>query len=430
MSEHLQRAWLLVETSRWEQAEQHVRQSLAEEPNDASAHSLLAICLLEREAYEDATQAAQQAVHLAPDSDYPHFVLGQVYHCRNRLDEAATAVLEALRLDPEDPRYYWELSSIRFDQERWKDALTVAEQGLKVDSEHNGCLNMRAMALVKLGRRKEAEQSIASALARNPESAHSHANQGWTLLHQRQPKQAMEHFREALRIDPNLDWARGGMVEALKARHFFYRWLLAFFLWMGRLPSQTRWGIIVGGYVGYVALRYVSSTYPALAPWLLPFVIAYMVFAALTWIGSPLMDLFLRLNRYGRHLLSREQVITSNFIGLLTLGAIVGLVLGVIYGTFAFYWMAIVCGFSMPSIASVQHCETGWPRRAMIGIAITVFSLGMFTIALDAFEYFSFGVFGIGPLAMVNAYGKLTFIIAAFGSQWAGGFLSDVIVRR
>ena len=62
------------------------------------------------------------------------------------------------------------------------------------------------------------------ALGRNPENAHTNANQGWSLLHGGQPGKALEHFREALRLDPDLEFARAGMVEALKADPLgFYR---------------------------------------------------------------------------------------------------------------------------------------------------------------------------------------------------------------
>ena len=61
------------------------------------------------------------------------------------------------------------------------------------------------------------------------------------VLHQAQPKAALEHFREALRLDPNLQYAQAGIVEALKARNPIYRWMLGYFLWMGRLSDRAKW---------------------------------------------------------------------------------------------------------------------------------------------------------------------------------------------
>ena len=115
---------------------------------------------------------------------------------------------------------------------------TAAERGLAIDPEHNVCTNLRAMALVQLGRKDEAAETLGSALANDPENALTHANQGWALLHQGDHQRALEHFREALRIDPELEWAQAGIVEALKAQYLIYRLMLRFFLWMGR-QSQT-----------------------------------------------------------------------------------------------------------------------------------------------------------------------------------------------
>ena len=102
------------------------------------------------------------------------------------------------------------------------------------------------MALVQLGRKDEADHTLGSALANDPENALTHANQGWAFLHRGDHERALEHFREALRIDPELDWARIGIVEALKARYLIYRFMLRFFLWMSRKGTAARWVILLG----------------------------------------------------------------------------------------------------------------------------------------------------------------------------------------
>ena len=66
------------------------------------------------------------------------------------------------------------------------------------------------MALVRLGRRDEAGATLEAALARDPENAVTHANQGWARLHAGDFRGALEHFREALRLNPSLEWARAG----------------------------------------------------------------------------------------------------------------------------------------------------------------------------------------------------------------------------
>src|SRR3712207_7475219 len=57
-------------------------------------------------------------------------------------------------------------------------------------------------------------------------SSDLHANRGWQEAHRGNYEQAMAHFREALRIDASLEWAREGVVEVLKARNPVYRVML------------------------------------------------------------------------------------------------------------------------------------------------------------------------------------------------------------
>src|SRR5262249_51181162 len=153
----------------------------------------LGLCLARSGKLIEATDEARQAIHHAPDAGFCHYALSSILEDRNRFDEAELSIREAIRLEPWHPGYFAMAASIAFQQRDWALALQRAEAGLDLDAEHAGCLNVRAMALTKLGRHAEASETIDSTLARNPESAVSHANQGWTLLHRGEPRRALEH---------------------------------------------------------------------------------------------------------------------------------------------------------------------------------------------------------------------------------------------
>lgn len=315
MNPNLQRAILLVQQHRHEQAINELRQSLTADPHDPYGHALLGLCLAKLEKFQDATAEAQQAIHLSPDFPFAHYAHASILHDRHRYVEALAAINEALRLDSSDADYFALLSNIHIDEKRWRDALEAAERGLQLDSEHVACTNLRAIALVKLGRKAEAGATIDAALARNPDNAITHANQGWTLLQRGDHKKALEHFREALRLDPENEWARHGIVEALKARNFIYAFMLRYFFWISRFRGKTQWAIILGAVIGNRLLGAVAASQPSLKPWILPIQILYVTFALMTWIADPLFNLLLRLNRFGRLALSREQVVAANFLG-------------------------------------------------------------------------------------------------------------------
>lgn len=328
----IERGLLLYHQSRYEMAETELRQALGVEPGDAYAHALLALCLVERKQFDDATAEAQQAIHLAPDMGFAHYALAKVWYERDHYDAARSAIEEAIRLEPENADYRFLLGAVHFDERRFEEALRVADEGLAVDPEHEGCTNLRVMALVKRGRTGEAIDVTESALARNPESSATHANRGWTLLEQGKANDALGHFREALRLDPENEWARSGIVEALKARNPVYAVMLRYFLWTSRLSRRAQWGVILGGYFANRVLTQAARSNPDLAPWLLPFRVLYIAFVVMTWTAEPLFNLMLRLNSFGRLALSREQIVESNWIGSIMLLALLSLGAGLVWG--------------------------------------------------------------------------------------------------
>jgi tetratricopeptide (TPR) repeat protein len=253
-------------------------------------------------------------------------------------------------------------ASIRFARRDWAGALESADAGLRLDPQDDACTNMRAMALVQLGRRDEAGATIQGALERDPENAVSHANQGWTRLHERRPKEALEHFREALRIDPDLDWARAGLVEALKARHLIYRWMLGFFLWMGRKSAKVQWLVIIGIFLGQRSLGQLADANPALAPFLWPLLILAGAFVLLSWMADPLFNLILRLNRFGRLALRRDQIVASNWLGgclLVTAGVFVA---GLASPQYVLAYASLPCLVVSAAVTGIFRVRSGWPR--------------------------------------------------------------------
>ena len=380
MSPHLQRAQLHLEQSRSERAEEELRLHLASDPDDPIGHAFLAQALADQEKLKEATAEAQAAIRLAPDLDFAYYVLACVFDQRDRLDEAEAAICEAIRLDPEDANYYALLGGLKLQQRRWDVALQNAERGLELDAEHVGCNNLRSMALMQLGRKAEAGATIGAALAREPENALVHATQGWTLLNRGEHKQALEHFREALRLEPNLEYARAGIVEALKSRHLIYRLFLAYAFWMSRLSRGAQWGVIIGLYVGYRVVRNLAKANPDWAPYLYPVLMLYGAFAILTWLGQPIFNLILRLNRFGRLALSREQVESSNWVGLCLLLALGALVLALVTRSPQAILATLVFGLLSLPVSATFDCQPGWPRRAMTGYTTILVVAGLVAI--------------------------------------------------
>ena len=139
---------------------------------------------------------------------------------------------------------------------------------------------------------------------------------------------------------------------------------------MGRLSPAASWAVLVGG---SVAARLLGPLW-----WL------YLVVVLVTWTAEPLSNLLLRLDRYGRVLLSREEVVASNWLGA-TLGvaAATGLA-GLAAGSATLAGAGLATAVLAIPVAAVAGCDKGWPRRTMTAYAAACALLIATGVALSA----------------------------------------------
>lgn len=424
MNHHFFRGTLLMEQERDAEAVKEFQAALAESPDDPMAHGFLAILHARGKRWREAEEHAAQAVAIAPDESFPHYARAQMLLQRNRFVEAEAAVTEAIRLDPHDADKYCILAACRLTQQRWQDAVAATDSGLAIDPEHSGCANVRSQALLQLGDRAGAAAAIAGSLARNPDDATAHASQGWAALHENDPQAAVDHFREALRLEPGNDFARAGIVEALKARNPIYRWLLQYFLWMGRLPRGLRWGLVIGAFVGVRGLRQLADD-PVLR-WPVYLIIAlYAVFLVLTWIGDAVFNLLLFLDPLGRHALDDDQRRGARLFGGLLLGVVALAIGGFACGSAALVLGAFLGGLTTLVATTVYRCDRGWPRWVTASAVAVVAALAaVMTAGLVACEWS-----GTSPREAFSA-GGLRLAGAAFMPALLGTMLlSQIMVR-
>jgi tetratricopeptide (TPR) repeat protein len=389
------RVLLLFEQERYDLAEKELRQALTADPENARAHALLALSLCQQRKDWEALHVARQAVHLEPGFAESHYTLGRVLNRMGKTREAELAVQHALQLNPAVAAYWNLLASLYLRQRAWQKTLEAAEQGLSREPEHAGCANLRAKALVKLGRQRESSLTLAASLAREPENALTHANQGWLLLSSGHHQRAMEHFREALRLNPTLEWARTGIVQALKARNPLYRVLLQAFSWMSKLTTKVQWLVVLGGYFVFRLVSAGTHAVPDLALVGGVFVMAYLLFVYLTWTSETLFNLLLRLNPFGRLVLDPDQITASNLAGTSLLVGLVGLILWLVTYNPLALGLGIWGTMMVIPIGGTFKPEAGSKRRLLAGFALILGLLGLAGIFLPP----ALACFGPGILA-------------------------------
>lgn len=384
MTPHFQRGQLLYVQERYKEAEGEFRKALVANPQDVRSLTMLSGCLAAQDRHDDAVSMAKRAVGLAPDEPGTHHAHALALLLANRAAEARSPIAEAIRLAPESDEYFAEQAAILLTCGDAKAALRSAEQAMALNPENTRAANLRAMALVRLGRKKEAADTVSYTLEREPENHLSHANQGWNALHLNNPRKAQEHFKEALRLHPDFEYARRGMLEALKARNPVYRGMLAYFLWMGRQSGRMQWAFVLGTLAAQRVLRVAAESVPGLGAVIWPLLILFYLFIYLSWVAVPMFNLLLRLDRFGRLVLSAGERRASNWFGAAFFGA-----LGALAG-FAFGWapglpLALVLAAASVCVAATFAME-GRPRKILAGASAVLFACGTGAWALFFFS--------------------------------------------
>ena len=174
-----------------------------------------------------------------------------------------------------------------------------------------------------------------------------------------------------------MDWAKAGLVEALKARNIIYRGMLKYFLFMSRLRGRAQWAIIIGAYVGYQALAALRESHPEWTVFILPVLIAYGVFVVMTWIARPLFDLMLRLHPYGRYALSRDQTRGANLVGGTIVVALCMALAGLLLRDTNLLISAVLCAMMLLPISAIFTRPAGWPRQVMALYSLLLAVVGL-----------------------------------------------------
>ena len=389
-ADYIPRVQLLLSQHRHAQAAQELRRQLTQDPHDFGAHALLAVCLLEQEQLAEAQTEAELAIHLAPEYDFAFYALALIAHRQHRPKEALAAINEALALDPNDADYHHLLGQLRLQSGQWQAALQAAQTGLALDAEHAGLHGLHARALARQGRSAEAGSASRTALNYAASSSSTQAQAGWVALETNRPKEALEHFREALRLDPESDFAREGLVEALKARYYVYRLFMRFVYWSGTLSDGVRRGLFLGA---YLVVRFV--------PLLLPL---YLAFVFMSWFSDVIFESLLRVSAYGRLALSEQQTRHSNqFLGLLAV-AVGALALRLtvptlpVSGTLGMVALGLL--FPLAGTWRLPAGTPAWQRSRWAGFglaAVGLLSVGLTVAGIDGANTV-FGSFLVGTL--------------------------------
>ena len=166
---------------------------------------------------------------------------------------------------------------------------------------------------------------------------------------------------------------------------------------------------------------------PELAPYTTPILIVLIGFAILTWLSSPLFNLLLRFDSFGRYALDDDERRGANLLAVTLLAGILCLGGFFLVGEVALLWGALVFGMLSLPVSTIYSLPTGWPRLVMMAgtglllvIALPLLTPGFVWTALGADQLrdqVTGGTFSI-------------FALGILGSQFLANALMGVRVRK
>lgn len=426
MNNHFERAGLLLQQSRFAEAEKELKKELAENPENPYAFAYLSRCYTHFDKHAEAVSIAGKAVALKPDEAYLHFIQAHAFMYANRIKEAKQSASEALSLDPYFESAFEIKAVIALNEDKWEEALSFANQGLEIDPESVALVNLRANALLKLKRKEEAAETLDYALHKSPEDAWSHANKAWVAIENGKYDEAIEGFRLALKFNPNFEYARNGLKEAIRAKNVLYRGILKYFLWMDKQSQKNQWAVVIGAYVIYRILLSLLDKYPALGPILVPLIAAYVLFAFSTWIAKPISNIFLRFHPLGKYAMTDDEKKASSIVGVLFVASLVSIAAYFTIGEKSF-------GMNEGSILGESH------SFQLVMLAIVFFLMmipvsGMFKVdkrtqSRKYLKYYALGIAVVGLLGIFVAGVEDLFLVFALGILFYS-FVMNYIVSR
>ena len=353
---YYERAGVLIDQGRLQDAAREVRAGLAVEPEHPDLLIALATCLVGLDELDDAEVAISSALRLAPEEPSAHHVHFVLLQERGDHEGAERAILRAIELDPDEAQYHSLYSWLLLEQERWGEALATCDAALALDPLDENAPVGRALALVSLGRAEEAMEDARRKLAAGPDDPTAHALAGLTSIAAGDHDAAFASLQEAQRLDPTKDWLRDfGLIGLGLAGRPLYASLIS---WLVDLPRGT-------GLTPEPRQRTVLLGPPALL-------------ATLGRVSvRPLTTAVLRRSRYGRLAVSQADAIAARVFGGVLLVALLGTLTAALVSGLVAAVSVLVLGLYALAVTGVALDADPWGRRRLVSRVAAAHAAGL-----------------------------------------------------
>jgi tetratricopeptide (TPR) repeat protein len=194
----------LMRLGRYEEAIREYEKALELNPQFHAIQSNLGRALMMVGRTGDAIQRFRNGLEYHPESAELHDDLGTAYASKGLFDEAHAEFLKALEMNPNSAEAHYHLGLFLATSGQIENAVPHLEKAVAINPGMAEAQKDLGRTLVIMGKADEAIPHFEKALEVNPGMAEAHLFLGVALCRsQARTHEALAHWREALRLEPN-----------------------------------------------------------------------------------------------------------------------------------------------------------------------------------------------------------------------------------
>lgn len=280
----LQQVDLLLDVRRTATARERLSALLRRDPNDVEVLVRLARAEHLDDDEEQALEHVERALASDPTHEGARFLRASILCESKRYAEAEEMLLGLLRENPRDADYLAAYARVMLLALELDKAGRLAQEAIRLEPENQHALLVHGLIASVRGRDEEAQATLTTLLASDPESTQV----VWLLFHMlitaRRYREAERVGQQLLRLDPTDESIVDALVELRVANHWA-AWPLYPLLRWGWAASAALWFVaIVGG-------RALVRWNPTVG---MTFLGAYVILVIYSWTYQPIFKRWVR----------------------------------------------------------------------------------------------------------------------------------------
>ena len=183
-----------------------LRKATALDPDDATAHFVMATALSkEGEGYE-AAEEFRQACALEPDNAIWFARLAVALAVNGDMDGAIDNWRKSLAIDPANGQVEADLAAALFQSGRQEEGIAAARKAVELDPKLASAHKVLGVALAQMGQTDEAVDQLQAAVDLKPDSAELRFNLGYVLGQRGDTAKAIETLEAAVNLSEGKNW--------------------------------------------------------------------------------------------------------------------------------------------------------------------------------------------------------------------------------